>query len=280
MHHESSVESAAGVTLVAVRVRNDAPVARRVRVRNLLDGPVCPPRREGVPEAGWDEEGYEGVVPAEGSLGLGYACPASPSAGDGSDADDGGPAVAVEPLGRADGDCETPTDAARAVRALGRARPPADAVPDLVPGAAEAGPVVEGAAASAPDSPPPAAAPEPADVPDAVVDDDSPPVREVTESPPSDERPEPAGVPDAVASWLAAVRTRVRRAERLTDASAVDAAAALEAAGGFAGVSSLPARVEADEVALRTLAARAERLADRAAETDAEPVVESVGRLA
>lgn len=293
MHHDCSVESAAGATLVSVRLRNDAPVARRVRVRNRLDGPVCPPRREGVPESGWDEEGYEGVVPAEGSVAVGYACPVE------TDEPDASTPVAVESLGRAD-DADDGGDAvADAVRSLGRARPPADAVPALGGSAARAredadDEPADGADddAESEDGSEPAPADTDADAPYTVGgdiesasggDDGFATDAGATESadaprPPSDAAA--TGLPESVASWLAEVRTRVARAERLTDASAADAADVLEASGGYEGVSSLPERVAADEEALRAFAASAERLADRAADADAEPVVESVGRVA
>lgn len=271
MHHDTSVDAVSGTTLVTVRVRNDAPVARRVRVRNRLDGPVFPPRHEGVPEAGWDADGYEGVVPAEGTVALGYACPV--------DADERGDTdpVAVESLGRADdADPVGESDAvAEAVRSLGRSRPPADAVPDPT-GTVRNDPDRRGAerrtddSGGGPNSDPPST-----DVRDDA--DDAGAIPGDAEATPDDAATD---LPDSVASWLAEVRTRVARAERLTDASAADAAEVLEEAGGFDGVSSLPTTVAADEETLRAFAARAERLADRAAAADAEPVVESVGRVA
>jgi hypothetical protein len=91
----------------------------RVRIDNCLAGPVWPPRRQGVPESGWDEDGFEGVVTADQPLALGYASP-----GDRTDP----PAVLarVEPAA-ADGDeTLTPTDV---VRRYGRAGPPRAAVP-------------------------------------------------------------------------------------------------------------------------------------------------------
>lgn len=107
------------VRLVTVELRNPDPVDRRVRVDNRLDGPVLPPRRAGVPDPGWDRDGFTGVVPAGGRLPVGYACPAPPRR----------PPVSVVDEGRAAGE---PTDdtAAAAVRGLADPRPPADAVPD------------------------------------------------------------------------------------------------------------------------------------------------------
>ncbi|SFF80449.1 hypothetical protein SAMN04488063_0350 [Halopelagius inordinatus] len=277
MHHDASVDTVSGTTLVTVRVRNDAPVARRVRVRNRLDGPVFPPRREGVPKAGWDDNGYEGIVPAGGTVALGYACPV--------DADESGDTdpVAVESLGRAD-DAERADESdavAEAVRSLGRSRPPADAVPDPTETARDDSDR-RGAERRDADGGPDSDSPS-TDVRDAA-DDGSGLISDDDGAIPDDDGAvsddAATDLPDSVASWLAEVRARVARAERLTDASAADATEVLEEAGGFDGVSSLPAAVAADEETLRAFAARAERLADRAAAADAEPVVESVGRVA
>jgi len=126
MESDWSVTSLDGhddVTLVTVDLRNPSPVDRHVRVTNCLDGPVLPPKRAGTPAAGWDEEGFGGVVPAGGRRTLGYACPAPVER----------PPVSVVDDGRAGSE---DTDAmAAAVRELGDPRPPSDAVP----GAAVAG---------------------------------------------------------------------------------------------------------------------------------------------
>ena len=100
MQADWSVTERGGVCLVRVVVENPGPVARRVAVSNRLDGPLMPPRREGVPERGWTDDGFEGTVPAEGRLPLGYACPA-PAAR---------PPVAVETRGRADAGGGTDAD--------------------------------------------------------------------------------------------------------------------------------------------------------------------------
>lgn len=109
-----------GVVLVTVDLRNPSPVDRRVRVTNRLDGPVLPPRRQGVPESGWSAEGFEGVVPADGRRSLGYACPAPATR----------PPVSVVDEGRAEGD-ESVDAPAVAVRDLGDPRPPTDAIPGV-----------------------------------------------------------------------------------------------------------------------------------------------------
>ncbi|MBV0925573.1 hypothetical protein KTS45_15305 [Halomicroarcula limicola] len=109
-----------GVTLVTARLWEiDEPT--RVRVRNRLDGPVWPPRRQGMPEAGWTDSGFEAVV-GPGSHALGYATPAPP-ADPAAELRDATPAPDAVPV-----DDRTET-AADVVRELGDPSPPADAVP-------------------------------------------------------------------------------------------------------------------------------------------------------
>lgn len=72
-----SVRRHNGVTLVEVLVQNDGAITR-VRVHNRLDGAVWPPRRRGVPEEGWRDDGFEGVLGADETLALGYATPGQP----------------------------------------------------------------------------------------------------------------------------------------------------------------------------------------------------------
>jgi|AntRauTorcE11898_2_1112593.scaffolds.fasta_scaffold01366_8 hypothetical protein len=105
-------QSAAGVSLVTARLRNERATDRQVRLENCLDGPILPPRRNEVPEAGWDRDGVTTVVPAGNSVALGYACPAPEST----------PPVAIDSVGPAGDDEET--DAVAAVRELGDHRPP------------------------------------------------------------------------------------------------------------------------------------------------------------
>ncbi|WP_277542299.1 DUF7857 domain-containing protein [Haloarcula laminariae] len=127
-----------GVALVTVHLRRlDVPT--RVTVRNCLDGPVWPPRSEGLPEAGWSETGFSGVL-APGAHALGYATPAQPEGQPAELAD----AVAVpeaDPIGARSGG---PADV---VRELGDPSPPADAVPAVEP---RESPVATAEASSAP----------------------------------------------------------------------------------------------------------------------------------
>ncbi|WP_254272729.1 hypothetical protein [Haloarcula marina] len=108
-----------GVTLVELTVGGlSAP--SRVTIRNRLDGPVWPPRREGMATAGWTDRGFEAVLDAE-THALGYATPAAP-------ADPPAELVAVEsvPDDPAEERLSTPADV---IRCLGDPSPPPDAVP-------------------------------------------------------------------------------------------------------------------------------------------------------
>ncbi|WP_224270375.1 hypothetical protein [Haloprofundus salinisoli] len=240
-----SVDHADGISFVTVRVTNDRGADRRVRVENRLAGPVLPPRRAGVPEAGWDDTGYETVVPAKESASVGYACPAA--------ADE--PPVELVSAGRADGPERrdaTPT-AEDALRRCGVARPPREAL--AYPESGD-----EGGSGDRTDSRE-SGSPE--------RDDDR--VR-------TERRAEPAEVPQSVDAWFHEVRGRVDQAETLTDASVAEATTALEALGGLGAAERLPARLERDAAALHAVAASAERLADRVESTDVP--VDALRRLA
>jgi hypothetical protein len=109
----SRTRSIDAATLVEVLVTADTPT--RVRVANRLDGPVWPPRTQGVPIEGWDDDCFEGVV--DGRLVFGYATPAEP-------AKPPVEIVSTEPVD--DRTTEEPTPATL-VRSLGDGRPPRDA---------------------------------------------------------------------------------------------------------------------------------------------------------
>lgn len=93
-------------------VDNPAPVRRHVRLENRLDGPALPPRSNGVPERGWDEDGVTLTVPPNATCGVGYACRSPPIE----------PPIEIETTGRG----AAPEDPAelRARRSLGPFRPP------------------------------------------------------------------------------------------------------------------------------------------------------------
>jgi hypothetical protein len=110
------------VTLVELRLENDADDPRRVRVENRLDGSIRPPRRGGRPAPGWDETGYESVLDPGETRALGYACPAPP-------ADPPAVADATPAAPDAGADADRERTAGEVVAALGDPRPPRDAVP-------------------------------------------------------------------------------------------------------------------------------------------------------
>jgi len=66
----------AGVTFAHVVVENPSGERQRVRLAVACDGAVWPPRRRGVPEAGWDADGVTVTVAAGGVRGVGFATPA------------------------------------------------------------------------------------------------------------------------------------------------------------------------------------------------------------
>lgn len=254
----ADAEVRAGIALVTATVRNPTPVARRVEVTNLLAGPVLPPRRDGVPEAGWDEDGPTIVVDANDSVAFGYACPVA----DDEVADP--PAELVE-VGDPGDDRPGTAPVDRARRELGEFRPPRDAVPVPDPDAPPDG--GNGSDPGTTDA-------EPVPEHDGVgrEDGDSPSVRPET----SPEDHEEGPLPPAVAAYLDRVEGRVDRAERLTGASVPEATAALRTCDR--NPADLAAAVSADAEALDRLAERAGDLAARGGATDVP--VEALGRLA
>ncbi|WP_367176865.1 hypothetical protein [Haloarcula rubripromontorii] len=243
-----------GVTLVTATV-GDIPEPTRITVRNRLDGPLWPPRTQGVPEAGWSEDGFEGVV-RPGTHALGYATPALP-------ADQPAELVRAEPAPDTATADERLDSAAAVLRELGDPSPPADAVPTAepvhVPQTASAGP------------------------PDLTPERDIEPQPEGSHQPAesgtaSGHRPDQQ-LPDAVSQWLETVARRVDCAERLAEAESLSAAtAAVRAVDDLSGVRTVAARGDTDEQMLRALARRAERLADRRAA--ATVPTETLARLA
>ncbi|NIB98012.1 hypothetical protein [Halobacterium sp. R2-5] len=115
MELETATHRRRGVTLVAARATNDDDHAQRVRVASRCDGPVWPPRDEGIPVPGWDDGGWEGVVEAGATRPLGFATPAEPAS----------PPVEFAWSERA---AETEPTAAETLSDLGDPRPPADAI--------------------------------------------------------------------------------------------------------------------------------------------------------
>ncbi|WP_053949176.1 DUF7857 domain-containing protein [Halolamina sediminis] len=235
-------ESAAGVTLVRVRLRNERATDRRVRLRNRLDGPVLPPRRHGVPAAGWDRDGVTEVVPANQTVALGYASPAPTTA----------PPVTIDEVGRVEEESDHSTSEA-AVRELGDHRPPRA----VLGGESESDRGKTGGERSVVD--------RTAD----TIDDQ----RDTTDG----RSARHASLPDEAGVLLAPYRTRIRTAEALNTAGVVEATALLDANGSLAGVESLAADLDADARELRALARAADALAARAAAT--APPTDALRRL-
>jgi len=251
-----SVIDREGVSFVRATVENPAPIDRRVRVENRLDSAVLPPRRDGVPEEGWDEDGFVGTVPAGGARTLGYACEAPPTH----------PPVAVSGRGRVDDADESDPSAADVVRKLGRAAPPGDAVPSA---GNETSAGDDGSASVDPEPP----SPDPEPLP-AAADDRTAPADAGAPEGDGDEEVDAA----AAEAWLDAVEARVELGERLTGASLATATDAVADAGGIDAVADLPETLAADAATLDAVAGRAARLAERARETDVP--AEALGELA
>lgn len=211
--------AAADVTFVQVAVSSDTE--RAVRVDNRLAGPVWPPRAEGLPASGWDEDGYEGTVPADRPLVLGYASPAEPRE----------PPVELVDRGRPADDSE-PTTPREVVHALGEAGPPRAAVPEIESGTVGGSTTENGS------------------VPDGAAVAERPAARQ-------GDGVDGPHAPAAVDAWLEALGRRTEQAERLADVSSVAAAReAIASTGGMEAVRQLDAQLEADEEALERVRTR------------------------
>lgn len=224
-----------GVTLVTARLEGTG-VAQRVRLVNRLDGPVWPPHRHGVPEAGWEGNRFETVVPADEAVAVGYASPAPPT--------DSPLAIAEREVvdENAREDSVSPADA---LRDLGDPAPPRDAVP--IPVA---------------DSPEPTEPTNP-----ALPDQPNPGSAERRKPEPTEQSDVEA--PEAVESWLDAVEQRVTAAERLEAAETVpEATVALRAVGCLEDAETLVETLRREANALESVASRAERLAEQTAAAD------------
>ncbi|WP_136589802.1 DUF7857 domain-containing protein [Salinigranum halophilum] len=254
---EWHVSRAAGATLVTVRVHNTHAAPREVRLENRLDGPVRPPRRHGVAEAGWDDDGVTRRVPGGASVSLGYACHAPPET----------PPVAVDDRPVGDSDDASPVD--RALRSLGDHAPPRAVV--LSQSVDEVDPSGDRPSTASPG--------------DSVDTGDRSARRSTETSPRSvDERaaesngqatargsgtsdsPEHS-VPTVVAAWFRAVEARLETADRLAG-TVPEATPVVAAVGGRAGIDVLETTLEADAAALARVAARADDLAARIDATD------------
>ncbi|MDG5776105.1 hypothetical protein VB773_01875 [Haloarculaceae archaeon H-GB2-1] len=248
---ESSWTRTDGVTFVTARIVNDAATARRVTVANELDGPVWPPRSQGVPESGWSETGFEGRV-EPGTHPIGYATPAEPAT----------PPVRlvdVEPVGDGgeriddDGRYETPR---AVVRECGDPAPPRDAIPDDGPATEQ--PPKTGGVASTEDAPESRHEDRERDESDDGQRSGSDTEREAAQT-----------APNTVPAWLDECERRIERAEALGGVQTVpEATEAVAAVGGLEGVREVARAVDADGRGLAHLAQRLDDLAERADAVD------------
>ncbi len=75
---ETDVRRLGGLTLVRAVLTNDRATPRTVRLRSRLEGPVRPPRRNGVADPRWSGRVWEGTIRPGRRRGTGFASPASP----------------------------------------------------------------------------------------------------------------------------------------------------------------------------------------------------------
>ncbi|NHN41786.1 hypothetical protein G9C85_09100 [Halorubellus sp. JP-L1] len=116
-----------GVTFVHVVVENESTERRRVRLDVDCDGAVWPPRRRGVPEAGWDADGVTVTVAGGRTRGLGFATPAATASVALVDVEGRGGIAESDPLVESAGTDSVDVDGV--VRALGSFAPPLAATP-------------------------------------------------------------------------------------------------------------------------------------------------------
>jgi len=240
---ECDHETVAGVTLVTCRLTTDA--TSRVTVEPTHDDPIWPPRRQGVPEQGWEDDRWIGLVPADGVRALGYATPADT---------DGAPAriAATEPP--ADDEAVTARDV---IRSLGDPAPTRDAVPPA-----------EAAIRPDPDDATPTRSDDP-------TGDDA--TGSALAASRNSGRPE-TSTDTTDTTDLDAIETRLWTARDLADVSTVaEASAAVERAGGIGAVRDLADQLADDRARLANVEERASRLA---AEAEAVSVpVDSLERV-
>lgn len=235
------------VALVQLRLQNPASVAQRIRLHNSLDGPVLFPRRQGVPEAGWDREGFVGVVAAESERALGYACPApvqtppialqqaeDPADGSGSGSESAPNQPTPEAVVRAYGDSAPPVAVGHDTRYRGSQQ-----------GGANTGPWSS-------------------EVESTAESQKTEPSTEPETTDPESGQAHPPTPPAAVTAWLDGVESRVGRAEALEGATVPEATAILAESEGLNPVLDDVDRLSMSAAQLQALAERAGDLAARA----------------
>ncbi|SEH16980.1 hypothetical protein SAMN04487967_2899 [Natronorubrum sediminis] len=68
-----------GVTFVTALVRNTQTTPQTVRLESRLEGPVWPPRRDGITTPEWDGKTWNGTIKPGRTRGIGFASPAQPT---------------------------------------------------------------------------------------------------------------------------------------------------------------------------------------------------------
>ncbi|MBZ6493611.1 hypothetical protein [Natrinema longum] len=77
---ETNSERTNGITMVRVTVTNTRSTPQTVRLQLLLDGPVWPPRHDGLVDPHWnDDDRWEATVRPGRCRGIGFASPAEPT---------------------------------------------------------------------------------------------------------------------------------------------------------------------------------------------------------
>jgi len=242
-----------GITLVEVLAESDS--AERIRLASTLE-PTWPPRRQGVPAAGWDDGAVEGVVGPDDRLLVGFASPAEPVEP---------PVEVIEETPISDSEVQEATvdseldpetvDAPSLVRVLGDATPPRDVVP-----APESPVTPEGGMEHGAQETDTQRCTEPAPSRDDGGDgtDDAAP------SEPTVEQAPPGADSVSLELWYAAIEDRLDRADAFASVSnPTDAKEVIDAAGGIEGVRQLQAQLAADRRQLERLESRAATLRNR-----------------
>jgi hypothetical protein len=281
------------VVLVTCRLHNRTTAPRAVTLRDELPGPTLPPRRNGVPERGWNDDTYTTVLPPAATQAVGYASPRDGSLSEDPLPEPPATVVAVDDPATTD----TGDRVSHARRELPGWAPPDDVVQErvvadggttaddetAVDGRTTTGDEATADGETTPDGEATAGDETVADGRttvdgEATVDSETVAAAGV---PPEPDTAHPATgsfadgtVPTVVAAYLDAAAERIERAEGT--AEGVQAATDALRDTHHTPVT-LEQAVARDEAALRALAERAATLADRAAAADVP--VDSLRRL-
>lgn len=240
------------VTLVELSVHSDRE--QRVRIESRLT-PVWPPRRQGVPARGWQDDTFEGTVDGDRPLVVGYATPAPPAEP---------PAEITETGHAAEDEAVTPHTL---VRTLGDARPPRDALGSRRSAAEEPSPVdvdrTTGGSAGAPTADTQMTGLGDAPAADTRVTEPGGNLTSAVQSPQGAYQ-QTAEKPTAVTEWLNSVESRLATTRRLADATDADEIRdTVDEVGGIEAVRSLQAQLDADRRQLQEIRRRSETLTER-----------------